>query len=109
MKTNEDKNTRLVRIYQYSDPYKGWGDGGTIGYIRLNESDFTKKEMKRIDDSSWIKTTMNHIGRQKVMDTFSDKVDQSGYGHWGWENADVEDIEKERMILQSKLKALEIK
>lgn len=39
----------LIRAYFWSDPYKGWGDGGTKGYFKVPLKDFKGKKEKRAE------------------------------------------------------------
>lgn len=55
-KQNKD-GTLLIRFYYYSDPYKGYGDGGTNFFAKIN----VKNDLEQDAWENWLKLTDKKI------------------------------------------------
>jgi len=42
----------VVRLYWYEDGYKGWGDAGTLAYVRVTKDEFEASPLSKPGDGN---------------------------------------------------------
>jgi hypothetical protein len=91
----------LIKIYRYSDADRGYGNAGTVTYVRVSRDEFDVEIHTRYDGSIYTK----YIPTQELYE----RAKAAGYNYYsmGWEFATEEEYNDELTQLRAKLAQLE--
>ena len=97
--------SNIVRVFNYSDPHMGWGDGGTAFYTKVKRSMFDKEIRNKAPSIggtyNWY--TLNDKGRKYLV-----SKGMCSYS-MGWEFSSKESFEREKRNIERIYKSMDLK
>lgn len=104
---DDDKFTGLIRVHYWAYAMAGMGDGGTVGYLRVEADDFEIERIYRPKEVGgyFYKYTLNKKGCEKVKNAFNlIEMAPAPLAPVGWEFRDVNALEEEKECIRERIR-----